>query len=110
MKLKLENKRGSVLRIKIGIWIPSQEKYAFSFAVFDTGAYKTIVDERIATLLELPIATKEGVSIVTATGTSSTRTSILPRLMLGKKPNISQIERCWAFSLWMLINLCLLFL
>jgi len=86
MKLKLENKRGSVLRINVGIWIPKLGEYASSQAIFDTGAYKSVIDERLATMLELPVVLNEGVSTVTATGITSTHSSNLPRLLLGKTP------------------------
>lgn len=84
MKLKLENKRSSVLRVKVQIWIPTQNAYASSYAIFDTGAYKTIIDERLASLLKLPISLNEGVTIVTATGKTATRISTLQRMLLGE--------------------------
>ena len=86
MNLKLENKRGSVLRVEIGIWIPQIRGYAKSMVIFDTGAYKTIIDESLATLLSLPVALNEGIATVTATGISETYSSILPRMLLGKTP------------------------
>jgi len=84
MNLKLENKNNSVLRIEVGIWIPKIQSFAKSIVIFDTGAYKTIVDEELAALLELPVAIKKRVSIVTATGVFATRSSVLPRMLLGK--------------------------
>jgi hypothetical protein len=83
MKLKLENKRGSVLRVTVNIWVAKKNAYATSVAIFDTGAYKTIIDERLASFLELPVSVKEGVSTVTATGIAITQGSILPRILLG---------------------------
>jgi hypothetical protein len=86
MKLRLENKRGSVLRINAGIWIPKLQIFANSVVIFDTGAYKTIIDEELATILEVPITLKDGVSTVTATGISATHSSVLPKMLLGKMP------------------------
>ena len=86
MKLRLENKRGSVLRVPVSIWIPQRKAYAASVVIFDTGAYKTIIDEGLATLLEIPVTLKDGVSTITATGISSTYSSVLPRMLLGKTP------------------------
>ena len=88
MNLRLENKRGSVLRVEIGIWIPKIQSFAKSIVIFDTGAYKTIVDEDLAALLELPVSLKNGISTVTATGITPTHSSVLPRMLLGKTPII----------------------
>lgn len=54
--------------------------------IFDTGAYKTIIDEELATTLGMPITLNDGVSTVTATGISVTHSSVLPRMLLGKMP------------------------
>ena len=45
MIIKLDNKFGSVLRIRVKIWIPSQSAYAVTAAIFDTGAFKTMWGE-----------------------------------------------------------------
>ena len=90
MKLRLENKRGSILRINAGIWIPKLQIFANSVVIFDTGAHKTIIDEDLATILEIPISLKGGVSTVTATGISATHSSVLPKILLGKMP----ISKC----------------
>ena|GEM_PF-3012428 len=86
MKLTLENQRGSVLRVSASIWVPQRKAYATSVVIFDTGAYKTIIDEDLAALLEIPVALIDGVSTVTATGISATHSSIMPKLLLGKMP------------------------
>jgi len=86
MKLTLENQRGSVLRVSASIWVPQRKAYATSVVIFDTGAYKTIIDEDLAALLEFPVALTDGVSTVTATGISATHSSIMPKLLLGKMP------------------------
>jgi hypothetical protein len=86
MNLRLENKPSSILRIEVGIWIPKIQRFVKSIVIFDTGAYKTIIDEGLATILELPVTLKDGISIVTATGISTTHCSILPCMLLGKTP------------------------
>ena len=83
MKLKLHNKFGSVLRISIKVWIPSKNAYAIAPAIFDTGAYKTIIDEPLADALNLTVTKKVDSSIVTATGIAETRISTLPRIQMG---------------------------
>ena len=84
MKVKLENKRKGVLRVIVNIWIPELSEYAKSVAIFDTGAYKTIIDERIARLLKLPIESKKSVTI-TASDEIMTHNCTLPRISLGTK-------------------------
>ena len=86
MKLRLESKRGSVLSVSIGIWVSQRKAYATTIAIFDTGAYKTIVDVHLAKLLNLPVSSAEGISTVTATGVTDTRSSVLPLMRIGKMP------------------------
>jgi hypothetical protein len=86
MKLRLENKRGNVLSVSVGIWVPQRKAYATTIAIFDTGAYKTIIDTHLAKLLNLPVSSAEGISTVTATGVTDTRSSVLPLMRIGKTP------------------------
>jgi len=86
MTLQLRNKRRGVLRIDIQIWIPSIQSYAKAAAIFDTGAYKTIIDERLAELLEIPIVNDKKATTVTAMGLVSAGSGTLPKITLGAKP------------------------
>jgi len=82
MKIKLENKFGNILRIKVNIWVPGQSIYAVAAAIFDTGAYKTIIDEELAKKLDMPIVQRNSLT-VTAIGAVSTQSSTLPQMMFG---------------------------
>ena len=83
MRIKLDNKFGSVLRVKVKIWIPGQNVYATAAAIFDTGAYKTIIDKELANMLDMPIIQKDNTSTVTAIGAVPTQSSTLPQMMFG---------------------------
>ena len=84
MTVKLENKRNDLLRIKVSIWVPSRREYIKATAIFDTGAYKSILDERLADLLQITrnISTS---TTVTASGAVTTQSGILPKMHLGTK-------------------------
>ena len=84
MTLMLENKQNGVLRVKVNIWVPSQQAYVKAIVIFDTGAYKTILDERLADLLQISRTTGSATS-VTAAGTITTQNGTLPKMQLGTK-------------------------
>ena len=90
MTLQLRNNRRGVLRIDIQIWMPNIRTYAKAPAVFDTGAYKTIIDERLAKLLQIPITGDENTTTVTAMGLVAVKSAVLPKIFLGTK-SISNI-------------------
>jgi predicted aspartyl protease len=84
MTIKLRNKRRGVLRININLWVPSKQTYFTALAIFDTGAYKTIIDEALADVLQLPLEQNTSPT-VTAAGMVSTAGSTLPVMILGTR-------------------------
>jgi len=84
MTIKLRNKRNDVLRIRINLWEPNRKEYIKAMAIFDTGACKTIVDERLADLLQIP-RNPNSSTTVTASGTVTTQSGTLSKMILGTK-------------------------
>jgi len=85
MTIKLTNRRKGVLRIRIRLWVPSRQEYVKAAAIFDTGAYKTILDERLADLLQIPLNANDSTTI-TASGAVTTQSGTLHKMFLGTKP------------------------
>jgi len=84
MTVKLRNKHNDVLRVDIKVWVPAKKAYFKDTAIFDTGAYKTILDDRLAGLLHLTLGDRK-TDTVTAAGAVSTHSGELPRVYLGTK-------------------------
>ena len=85
MTIELTNNHKGVLRIAIKLWIPSKKAYVKTDAIFDTGAFKTILDEKLADLLNLPRNNDKNVVTMTAAGMVTTCSGNLPKLYLGTK-------------------------
>jgi predicted aspartyl protease len=83
MKIDLINKPSGALRINIKIWIPSEDKYADTISIFDTGASKTVIDVKLAELLG--ISTAPAPDTVTAAGEIPTENGILEKMRIGEK-------------------------
>jgi predicted aspartyl protease len=83
MIIKLRNKHTGVLRIHVKFWVPEKKAFARATAIFDTGAYRTILDERLAELLQLPLNDEARADTVTASGMVKTFNSTLPSLSMG---------------------------
>jgi clan AA aspartic protease (TIGR02281 family) len=83
MTISLKNKRNGILRIDVKLWMPHIRDYAKAEAIFDTGAAKTIIDEKLARLLQLELRKDSVTTTVTASGTIKAYMVNLPELCIG---------------------------